>query len=290
MNNQEIIPTARQKEILNFIASNQEKAYPTAVAKALGTGIPNASEHLKNLMEAGLVKKGARSTQQYYDLTDTGWQVLVSSLKTETLNQPINLRSHKIQVKCPINSGQKTISENDISGVIHLKRNEQLLGEIQVPVGKVRFKVTTKSLLVHIPEKVYPPTEQGVWYAYIDAIDIAEMVKKKFNQKYPDLKFGRSEPSFTDSHYAFNSPPWVLALGELGVSGIVSEGDSFTLRIDRSKNNFEVDVEGKDVEKYAMNLVNNLDYQARNCLEEDIVSMENRIVELESASNGLVPN
>lgn len=288
----EVSITPKERELMRIIRANESEAFPERLAQLTDKTASTVSEKISNLQDKQMVEEaGQRSSCQFYRLTRRGHETVIRLMRTETGEGIIKLRMHKGIVKFQIVSGYEELAKQEVDGTIELNFNSQLLGEASVPeYGKLRYRVTTRHLIVNIPEMVYPPTEEGVWKAYTEAVDAASKVKDFLEGKYQAVRFGRGEPVFSDSHFAIENHPWATTLGFLGFSGIVSSTKLFTLRVDRSKGNLEVDVEGPDTHSYAENLVNNLDYQARNDLKMENEKLRNRISILETFSPVFIPS
>lgn len=273
--------TPKQRQVLEFVAYNEEKAYQRKVAEYLNRGDSAASKHLDNLLDKELIqKKSDRSNPKFYEATKLGFKALVQYMKSQTRTSNHNLRVNKAQVKIPLVQDSEELESGNVER-IELRNTFQLLGEVDdQEYEEITYRITEQNLLVNVPELVYPPTVKGVTLAYDEACKIAEYVKSKLENEHEKLKFGRARPEFADIHYAFENHIVALALENLGSTGTISD-DEVRLVVDMSKRFPELEIEGPNQEEYAINLANNLRFQAKTDLEKRFEKIEDRLDRIE---------
>jgi DNA-binding Lrp family transcriptional regulator len=278
---EEIEVTSKQKEVLDFVACNEKMAYQRKIANYIGKSESAASKRLNTLIDNELIRvKSEDSNPKFYEATKLGFKVLVQEKKSQGSTSTYNLRVNKAQVKIPIVEGHEEVESDDVE-FLELRNNYQILGEVDhYEYGEVSYRTVGQSLYVNVPELVYPPTVKGVTLAYDEACEIAEYVKSRLEDRHDDLKFGRARPEFADIHYALENNIFALALENLGSTGAISDGD-LRLVVDMSKGYPELEVEGPNQERYAINLVKNVHFQAKTDLEKRFEKIEERIERIE---------
>jgi DNA-binding MarR family transcriptional regulator len=280
-----------RKEIktLRIMFENDGEIYPKKLADRIGKSLSTGSRRLQKLEEKGLVeKKGEQSTQQWYEITKKGSKTFASHIDMQPSKPNVKLRAHKIVVKFPLIDGKQIIENNSFEGKLELKNNSQVLDRLNKSFcEETHYRITYKHLLVYLDEIYYPPTPDGVWMAGRKALDMAKKVKEEVKKKYPNLKFGRGEPDFSDIHIAFEGSLFASACEELNQMGLISDKGNWRLTVDRSNDVPEVEYEGTEGRQAAENYADNIELFSEKPLRPIIEWIENQMRKSENVGYGM---
>ncbi|MFB6215819.1 MAG: hypothetical protein ABEJ72_02470, partial [Candidatus Aenigmatarchaeota archaeon] len=205
---------------------NQGQGYAKGIAEKLCDKRQSINPLLNKLEEKELIEPiGKSSNPRIYEMTGDGIKALMQVMKTDKRQIPrLLLRTHKINIRYPLNAGHEQLNEEDLNASKTVMRNwTRFDGELDTELSfqeTIRYQITPGSLVIKIPEIITHCTCEGVAYATLEALRKAEEVKETVKDKAPYLKFGRAEPMFSDRHYAFEAHPNALMLDQYDIKGL----------------------------------------------------------------------
>lgn len=279
--------TQTQYRTLKFIANNPGKAHPEGISNKFDIVRSSGSRRIDPLLEKDLVeKRGRQSTHQNYAPTKRGYKFFDVYRKTQP-DRKMKFRLHKILVKFPVVTGLENIREKlPLRDKIEVTNDTWIDRTLPEPYDDIHYQINSQNLLIHVPEKASKPTDTGIGKAYTSALKEAEELKEIIKEIHPDLKVGRGEPSYADSHAAFVNDPRALVFEKLdGTDGVIEELD-LDFHVDRSTGTPELEVEEDNSEEKAINLGLNLDTMTKTNIAERIKQAEKRLDNLEEAVEG----